>query len=277
MLAFKIYISRTAVRQFKYYLPTPEEVEDERSYAVSEKRTRHSEMEKRFLHPALQADKLFTIMVHKSQEALARDVLSAYPWFASKSDGVPIKAVKEENLEYDPIRDNKSDWDAKSIASTDMLGGKSEIMSTAPGTPGTPGTPDYTPHPLPMDNPSTDYLLAGHQAMRQPGSMRFGAHHPAPSTDSIAGAPLLQFAQSSGYDDSVPYPPSAYTQPPIGYIPPTLRRTGSNMSAESDDNRVPRTRWDSEVDLGHQMGYSDPYRPYDPHSPPDLSQRDRRY
>jgi hypothetical protein len=46
-------------------------------------------MEKRFLHPALQADKLFTVMVHKEQEHLAREVLSAYPWFNK------VKAVRE--------------------------------------------------------------------------------------------------------------------------------------------------------------------------------------
>jgi len=41
-------------------------------------------MEKRFLHPALQNNELFTVMVHKKQEAVARDVMSAYPWFNPK-------------------------------------------------------------------------------------------------------------------------------------------------------------------------------------------------
>jgi hypothetical protein len=98
ILGFKMYMSRTAEQLFRYYSPSPQEAEQERLDAFStEKRTRHSEMEKRFLHPALQADKLFTVMVHKSQEALARDVLSAYPWFAGKHDrkGVEIKAVRE--------------------------------------------------------------------------------------------------------------------------------------------------------------------------------------
>ncbi len=37
------------------------------------------------------------VMVHKSQESLARDVLSEYPWFSqsSRDGGVRIKAVKE--------------------------------------------------------------------------------------------------------------------------------------------------------------------------------------
>jgi hypothetical protein len=90
-------MTRTAEQAFRYYLPTPEEAEQERVGAFGgEKRTRHSEMEKRFLHPALQADKLFTVMVHKSQEELAKDVLSAYPWFVNKHDGKGIiKAVRE--------------------------------------------------------------------------------------------------------------------------------------------------------------------------------------
>lgn len=98
MLAFKIYIRQTAGQRFKYYEPTAEEIDQEHRRVHNEKRLRHSDMEKRFLHPALQADKLFTVMVHKSQEALAREVLSAYPWFTSSkhdTDAVLIKAVRE--------------------------------------------------------------------------------------------------------------------------------------------------------------------------------------
>ncbi|EIW65454.1 hypothetical protein TREMEDRAFT_46183, partial [Tremella mesenterica DSM 1558] len=74
IIGFKIYLGKTAEKAFRYYLPTPQEAENERRLSLSEKRTNHSEMEKRFLHPALQADKLFTIMVHKQQEELAREV-----------------------------------------------------------------------------------------------------------------------------------------------------------------------------------------------------------
>lgn len=100
IIAFKIYISRTAERQFRYYEASPEEMEQEKMYSMSEKPTKQSEVENRFLHPALQHNKLFTVMVHKSQESLAREVLSAYPWFAGKheGDGVKIKAVREVSL-----------------------------------------------------------------------------------------------------------------------------------------------------------------------------------
>ena len=88
-IGFKIWMSKTSEQEFRYYVPTAEEAEAERFNHENEKRTRHSEMEKRFLHPALQADKLFTVMVHKEQEQLAREVLSAYPWFNK------VKAVRE--------------------------------------------------------------------------------------------------------------------------------------------------------------------------------------
>lgn len=101
MAVFKIYIQRTAGQQFKYYNPTPQEAEEERRMSMGEKRLRHSDVEKRFLHPALQADKLYTVMVHKKQESLAREVLSAYPWFTSSKhnkEGVLIKAVREVSI-----------------------------------------------------------------------------------------------------------------------------------------------------------------------------------
>lgn len=103
ILAFKIYISRTAERQFRYYEASPEEVEQEKMYSMSEEKPmmKQSDVENRFLHPALQHNKLYTVMVHKSQESLAREVLSAYPWFAGKHEheGVAIKAVREVSFE----------------------------------------------------------------------------------------------------------------------------------------------------------------------------------
>jgi hypothetical protein len=112
IFVFKIWISRTTEQKFRFYEPTPQEAEAERYAAASEKRTKHSEMEKRFLHPALQQDKLYQVMVHKSQEQLAREVLSAYPWFAGKHDmdgeGVQIKAVREVSCAFG-IKENVVD------------------------------------------------------------------------------------------------------------------------------------------------------------------------
>ena len=272
MAAFKIYMRRTVGTEFRYYEPTAQEAERERMLAVSEKRTRRSEMEKRFLHPALQSEKLFTIMVHKSQEGLAREVLSVYPWFTSSkndNEGVPIKAIREENLEYDPSRDgprdeaHQADWDARSAGSTDMLGGKSEVGST-PGSPmgyhyplPTQDTPGGYPSSvnLPMDNPSTDYLLdqnnnspwqgARPLPTRQISGLRYGAHQQSPSGDSLAGVPLL-----SHDPQSLPYPPTSYAQPPIGYTPPTVQRSASGMSYTGDSGGGGSERWETGSDVG---------------------------
>jgi hypothetical protein len=262
LLGFKIYMSRTTEARFRYYVPTPDEIEQERLSAHSEKRTHHSEMEKRFLHPALQQDKLYQIMVHKSQEDLAREVLAAYPWFAGKHahDGVEIKAINEDNLEYDPTLAKKEDnWETRSVASTDMLGGKSEFA-----TPITPSgeqmyrTWDHDQYPLPGQdspaggrgdlpyNPSTDHLVPAHSgrsdeyAALAPQPRRQGSRPYASrmtTSESISHAPLLDDVQPiplSPHASGVPYPPTAFNQPPVGYTPPAMRRTGTDMSAGSD-------------------------------------------
>lgn len=84
-------MSRTAEYRFRYF--TPSSAEEAEFVTRQEKRTHHKEMETRFLHPALQRSQLFTVMVHKSQESLAREVLSEYPWFRDST--VEIKAVRE--------------------------------------------------------------------------------------------------------------------------------------------------------------------------------------
>lgn len=152
-----------------------------------------------------------------------------------------------------------------------MTPSKSETGSDYP-TP-TPGTDAYAHYPLPnhdspygstvnlpLDNPSSDHLI-GNQPERsdtyrgkrqQSGSRRY----PGPPGDSISAAPLLDsYPSHPGYDDdaqaTVPYPPSAYTQPPIGYTPPTLRRTGTSSSMGSDGGFRADTKWDAgNGDLG---------------------------
>lgn len=312
IFAFKIYISRTAERQFRYYEATPEELEQEKMYSMSEKQTKQSDVEKRFLHPALQHNKLYTVMVHKSQESLAREVLSAYPWFAGKHehDGVEINAVREENLEYDPSRDGPADeahqaadWDAKSVASTDMLSKSDYPFSSTPNyedayrhypfpssSSSVTDSPSLVPANLPLyplDNPSTDQLLPNHDRSeqfmmtttqtttptpprRQPSGRLYQHHPPMPPGARHAGqvsdidfsdpsSPLLDnyyYASGDaagagaggggGGGAGVPYPPSAYTQPPLGYVPPAMRRTASDLS-ESDVTAggAGVTRWDT--------------------------------
>lgn len=102
-IGFKIWMDKTAGQEFRYYVPTPEEAQNERYRHDNEKQTKASEVEKRFLHPALQADKLYTIMVHKEQEHLAKEVLSAYPWFNK------VKAVREVCSAFLPFPQYTSD------------------------------------------------------------------------------------------------------------------------------------------------------------------------
>lgn len=61
--AFKIFFARPLEKQFTYYEPSAQEAEEEFQRSLSEKRTNHHEMEKRFLHPALQSNMLFTVRV----------------------------------------------------------------------------------------------------------------------------------------------------------------------------------------------------------------------
>jgi hypothetical protein len=276
-IGFKIWMSRTAEQEFRYYVPTPEEQEAERYRHENEKRTRHSEMEKRFLHPALQADKLFTVMVHKEQEQLAREVLAAYPWFNK------VKAVREENLEYDPTRDGpadavgKAEWDAKSIASTDMLRSEGVTPFMTPGTVDTDVDSLYKQYPfparespsgfnsrvnLPYDNPSTDQLIPSQSRAEDYATPRRASRHMAyrDGQEPIITSPLLDRSQADDQGNyAVPYPPTSFNQPPHGYTPPAMRRMPTDYSDSSSngggDIGAPRAA----VTYG---GYDDPYEPY---------------
>lgn len=187
----------------------------------------------------------------------------------------------QENLEYDPERDGPRDdahaaeWDARSIGSTDMLGGKSEL-GTMPPTPmdersayqhyPLPSQDFDSPHAgfasnvnLPFDNPSTDRLInqpdrsEDYRAPRRQGSRPYP---PNRHEDPYDASPLLDYAQPQPLNPevggNVPYPPSAYTQPPVGYTPPTLRRTATDRTDASDDVAPGGTRWDG-------GGHADPY------------------
>jgi hypothetical protein len=113
---------------------------------------------------------------------------------------------------------------------------------------------------LPQDNPSTDYLLRQDnpsisnldrpdqwRGKRQASGGSVGGRRRAGTGGD--GMPLLGDAQvphrdrpGAVVDDSgmlgvttgnVPYPPTAYNQPPHGWTPPALRRMGSGMSGTS--------------------------------------------
>lgn len=246
MIIFKFVICRPLEKQFRYYIPTPQEAEAEWQHAMSEKRLHHSEMERRFLHPALYSHELFTVMVHKSQEQLARQVLSEYTWFSASGKGdssaIAIKAVRPENLEYDATRDGTrtevGDFDTQSIASTDALAdGKSEI-GVAPHSVhllknyldhGPVGQSSTTVGYNPTYHGSKDNLL---ENADHPGqwSRQASYQHGNGFDDVVDGERPLYSRQASdmAYQQTPPFPPTSYQG---GYdTAPLMTRTDSERS-----------------------------------------------
>lgn len=254
LLAFKIYMSKTAEYNFRYYRPSPQEIENQNRKAATEKRIKASDLEKRFLNPALLPDKLFGVMVHKSQESLTRQVLEPYPWFAAKNmrDGVQIKAVREENLEYNPERDGpaderqQEDWETKSIASTAALSKFDFDGASLYGAPGY-GAPGYGAPLLqsqsqssfnPVYNPSTDQLLSDRVRSDTYGAPVGGRRYGGPDMDD-GQAPLLDPWGAANM--GIPYPPSSFqSRPPMAH-------RGTSGSGD-----MGRQSWD----MGHPRGQS---------------------
>jgi hypothetical protein len=227
LIVFKIWLSHTVESRFRHYRPTPDEAEEQHLAAMKQKRTQHSDMERKFLNPALRPDRVFTVMVHKKQEDLARQILSSYPWFAEKGDGL-LRGVREENLEYNPDAERATDagdWDARSRNSMDLLSnfGDDRSIYNASPIPAHATVPTGSKSSLAYGhtfNHSTDELLAS----------------PAPVGYSRALAssdPLLPGGQWDGRNSPspsigpVPYPPSAY---PDGYGMSGMYRTVSDLS-----------------------------------------------
>lgn len=166
---FKIYINRTFVSKFRYYVPSEEEL---RLAKVHSERADHrgNRLEKRFGHPALHVE-LYTPMLHAKMMPLLAQV---YKGRIAKQDtklkeyggqkmeaqvvegGIKIAAIEQRDLEYDPAlyrRDRgELDWDTRSIASTAYMNdgapvhhghSKSGSGFFAQGAPPVPGYDQY--------------------------------------------------------------------------------------------------------------------------------------
>lgn len=141
ILAFKLYCNRRFDQAFRYYIPSEEEL---RQAKIHSERADHKghRLEKRFGHPALQAD-LFTPLLHARMMPLLaevykgridRDQAMVGEYGGQKMDaqvvegGVKFAAVDQRDLEYDPVlyqRDRgELDWDQRSIGTTHILGGE---------------------------------------------------------------------------------------------------------------------------------------------------------
>jgi len=145
VLAYKIYINRTFVPQFRYFSPTEDEL---RLAKVHSERAdnKGNRLEKRFGHPALHAE-LYTPMLHAKMMPLLGQVYSGKinsdkakleEYGGQNMDaqivpgGIKIAAISQTNLEYDPVlyqRDRgELDWDQRSIASTTLMDGGSTLQ-----------------------------------------------------------------------------------------------------------------------------------------------------
>lgn len=184
-----------------------------------------------------------------------------------------ITLPMQENLDFNPAKDdlrNEATWETQSIASTQMLEGKSEFGSTRGGSPDIHAYLEHgTMHrqnsdagfgDVPLE--SSDNLLAtnypgypmDNRPQRQSSVARYNQR--AVADDHIAVAPLLERQESnwsqrdqqsnydarSAYDNQTPYeapyPPTSFNFRPNGYTPPPMSRTDSQTSLDSRDGRA---------------------------------------
>ncbi|CCM03927.1 uncharacterized protein FIBRA_06079 [Fibroporia radiculosa] len=252
VFVFKIYLNRKFLHAFRYYIPTEEEL---REASVHSQRadTVGNKLEKRFGHPALNAE-LFTPMVHANMTHLLQEVFQGKigstkthldDLGGSRVDatvvagGVKIAGIDERDLAYDPAlyqRDRgELDWDQRSMSSTTLLGdnaSKANLFAAAGGR----DSPD------PSKRTGYDrYLAKGPQAEIEMTRMDYDQQ------------PLLNAAQAPGYfdpnqsmasfaqygipamDEAPPVPmiPAAYSQQSLneGYREAPVHRPGPGREA----------------------------------------------
>ncbi|KAJ7794297.1 hypothetical protein B0H14DRAFT_2392616 [Mycena olivaceomarginata] len=163
---FKIYIDRSFDSAFRYYIPTPEELDAAKIHSERAD-ARANKLEKRFGHPALHAD-LFTPMLHANmmgllsqvyQGKISREHAKLGEYGGQKMDaqvvqGIKIAAIDQRDLEFDPNLYRKNwadDWDNQSMASTTVFGdssvslhpAKSHYYASQASLPRVPGYDNY--------------------------------------------------------------------------------------------------------------------------------------
>ncbi|KAJ7350488.1 hypothetical protein DFH08DRAFT_695445 [Mycena albidolilacea] len=163
---FKIYIDRSFDSAFRYYIPTPEELDAAKIHSERAD-ARANKLEKRFGHPALHAD-LFTPMLHANmmgllsqvyQGKISREHAKLGEYGGQKMDaqvvqGIKIAAIDQRDLEFDPNLYRKNwadDWDNQSMASTTVFGdssvslhpAKSHYYASQAALPRVPGYDNY--------------------------------------------------------------------------------------------------------------------------------------
>lgn len=137
VLVFKAFIDRRFLNEFKYHIPSQDELAQAKVHSQRSDNNRNR-LEKRFGHPALYSD-LFTPMVHANMAHLLPQVYSGkiesdktrlgeyggQKVEAQLVQGIKIAAIDQHDLEYDPAlyqRDRGEDnWETQSISSSNLL------------------------------------------------------------------------------------------------------------------------------------------------------------
>ncbi|KAG6861116.1 hypothetical protein C0995_003845 [Termitomyces sp. Mi166 len=182
IIVYKIYINRTYIPAFRYFIPTDDEIRLARVHSERAD-ARGNRLQRRFGHPALHAE-LFTPMLHAKMMPLlsqvyhgriATDEAKMEEYGGQKLEaqvvpgGIKIAAVSQNELEYDPTlyqRDRgELDWDARSVTSTVLLDGPDSIKSP-PGSK-LPGYDQYLAGGL-HQHLQSDIELIKMDAMQEP-------------------------------------------------------------------------------------------------------------
>jgi len=212
ILIFKVWLTKTFMKDFRYYIPGDEEITASKVYTeVGDARS--NPLSRRFGHPALHAE-LYTPMVHANMVPLLPEVYhgrlsedaaghgdekASGANEAVTIEGLKIAGVAENQLEYDPRlyqRDaREADWETASVASTDILRSPTDNPPSPSAIKGEPSA-----------------ALAGYDAYLQRGPSMHADH-----IDVITQAevPRLEYDQtndlsplsaSGGEKDSLPSP-----------------------------------------------------------------------
>ncbi|KAJ7244129.1 hypothetical protein B0H12DRAFT_1129504 [Mycena haematopus] len=247
---FKIYLDRTFDTAFRYYIPTPEELDAAKIHSERAD-ARANKLEMRFGHPALHSS-LYTPMLHANmmgllgqvyQGKISRDQAKLDEYGGQKMEaqvvqGIKIAAIDQRDLEYDPNLYRKNwadDWDNQSMASTTVFGdssvslhpAKSHYYASEMSLPRLPGYDNYLASG-PNSPAIGDIELSRMDSMNEPLlSGRTGYfQHQGMSQTSVASPPsLYQEPMMTGGSREAPlhrpqgsydqqYPPQQQLYPP---------------------------------------------------------------
>lgn len=234
---FKVYLNRF-LAVFRFYEPTPEELSQAKVHSERAD-IKGNRLSRRFGHPALHSE-LFTPMLHAKMMPLLSAVFSGKIGTAQAqmnemggqkleasvvAGGVKIAGVGENSLAYDVSmyqRDRgETDWDARSMATTAVLGDGASIMEPSKSNFYANGRGSPAPQ---LPSGYDRYLSQGPTGLKEEIELtRFDTGATGPYQDH---QPLLAHTQSLGYAD-----------PAGGQLPTYPAMSQSNVNLGGDAYR----------------------------------------